>query len=108
MTCLRDAAGLWHVCALLWIYEKNHIKKTVTIHNILKETITKLYSQPTQYYIYIKKQNRQKQLRKKNTKKWKKEDDNFGRKKRSKKQKIKNGKKTMWGKLKLNFQPSKY
>ena len=46
MTCPRDVAGLWHACALLWICEKNHIKKTVTIHNILKEKTTKLYSQP--------------------------------------------------------------
>jgi hypothetical protein len=27
VTCPRDAAGLWHVCVLLWICEKNHIKK---------------------------------------------------------------------------------
>jgi hypothetical protein len=58
VTCPRDAAGLWHACALSWIYEKNHIKKTVTIHNIFKEKITKLYSQQAQYY----KKNRQKQL----------------------------------------------
>jgi len=38
---------------------------------------------------------------KKNTKKWKKEDDNFGRKKSKKKIK-----KNMLGKLKLNFQPA--
>ena len=48
MTCSRDAASLWHACALSWICEKNHIKKTVTIHNILKEKTTKLYSQPAQ------------------------------------------------------------
>jgi hypothetical protein len=27
VTCPRDAAGLWHVCVLSWICEKNHIKK---------------------------------------------------------------------------------
>ena len=49
MTCPRDAAVLWHVCVLSWICEKNHIKKIITIHNILKEKTTKLYSQSAQY-----------------------------------------------------------
>jgi hypothetical protein len=43
MPCLRDAAGLWHVCALSWVCRKKlFLKKTVAIHNVLKEKTYKI------------------------------------------------------------------
>jgi len=80
VACPCDAAGLWHVCALSWICEKNHIKKNCYHPQYFKGKNYKAIFSTSP----ILKKNWQKQL----WKKIKKEDDNFGRKK-SKKQIIK-------------------
>jgi hypothetical protein len=48
MSCPRDAVGLWYAYAMLWVCGKNKNKiiwrKTVPIHHVFQEKITKLNS----------------------------------------------------------------
>jgi len=99
VTCSCDAAGL---CIIVDLKEKSYKKKCYHPQYFKGKNYKAIFSTSS----ILKKQNWQKQLWKKNTKKKKKRRWQFWKKKKQKTNNNKMGKKNMWGKLKLNFQPT--